>query len=278
MYAVGPGYASPGYYPSPTDYERTKQVDRTKTGVLLLMIGALIGWLPFGIGLIGGLLALIGAILVILGRKAFGEKHSRDVVVAVVVFIIGIVASIVVGVVFAFSILPSAFTGAVPSAATLQGAVDTLLIGGIVAAAIGGVAQVLFTYEIQDQLGRYLLFAGFGASLALQVVIYFLIAPLIDAAIASALSGGTLNSTPLLNLQSQANNYALLGAIADLLWAGAYYLVWSRINRGEIPKPLAGPGAPPMPPPYMGMPPQMPPQVPPQAPPPSGPTPPVNPQ
>ncbi len=267
-YTAGPAYAPPGYYPSPVDYERARHVDRTKTGVLLLMIGALLGWLPYDIGIIGSLLSLIGAILVILGRRAFGPAHARNVVVAVILFILSIVALIVAAVVFAV-VTVSSLLGTVPTPADLAGAVNAFLIGAIVVAILGGIAQVLFTYEIQNRPGRYLLFGGLVASVALQIAIYFVIAPLMDAAIAQALAGGTFNADPVLALQSQGNTYAILAVIADLLWAAAYYLVWSRISRGEIPKPLTGPGAPPVAPPYAGMPPQAPP---------SGPAPPLNPQ
>lgn len=270
MYAGAPGYLPQGYYPSPADYERTRQIDRTKTGVLLLMIGALLGWIPFGISFLGAVLSFIGAILVILGRRAFGAKHSRNVIAAIVVYIFSIVATVVVAVVFAIALLGSLIPGTVPTVADLQGAINTLLIGTIAAAIIAGIAQILFTYEIQDPTGRYLLFAGFGASVALQIAIYFIIAPLITAAISEALTGGTYDSAPILAISDQASTYGLLAVVANLLWAGAYYMVWSRVNRGEIPKPLVGPGAPPVPPPMAG--------VPPQAPPPSGPAPPLNPQ
>lgn len=271
VYAVPPGYPSvpgyppaPGYYPPPGDYDRARQVDRTKTGVLLLMIGALLGWIPFGISFIGAILSFIGAILVIIGRKAFGAKHSRNVVVAVVLYILSIVGLIIVGIIFAVALLGSILPGTLPTAAALQGAIDTLLIGSIITAFIAGFAQVLFTYEIQDQTGRILLFAGLGASVALQIAIYFLISPLIATAIADALAGGTYSSIPIADLQAQMNTYALLGVVANLLWAAAYFLVWSRINRGEIPPKR------PMTPLY--------PAMPPQAPPPGGPAPPINPQ
>lgn len=268
MYAVGPTYPPSGYYPSPVDYERARHVDRTKTGVFLLMIGALLSWLPLYIGLIGSLLSLIGAILVILGRRAFGVAHSRNVVVAVILFVLSIVALIVAAIVFAV-VTVSSLLGTVPTPADLVGAVNALLIGAIVVAILGGIAQILFTYEIQDRPGRYLLFGGFVASVALQVAIYFVVSPSMASAIAQALAGGTFNPDPINALQTQSNSYAILGVIADLLWAAAYYLVWSRINRGEIPKPAPGSGSPPMMPPYAGMPPQAPP---------SGPAPPLNPQ
>lgn len=268
-YAV-PGYAVPGYYPSPVDYDRTRQIDRTKTGVLLLMIGALLGWIPLGISIIGGLLSFIGAILVILGRRAFGPKHSRNVVVAVVLFILGIVGLVVVGIVFAVALIGSLVPGTtLPTAEALTGAVDVLLIGTIVTSFIMGVAQVLFTYDIQNQAGRLLLFGGLGASLALNIAIFVIISPLIASAVSTALAGGTFDAAPIYSLQAQQSTYALLAVVANLLWAAAYYLVWSRVNKGEIPKPLGAAGGSPMMPPYGGMPPQSPP---------TGPAPPLNPR
>src|SRR2546428_23791 len=69
--AAPPMYAAPGAYPgampglpSAWDAERRKQIDRTKTGLLLLLIGGLISWIPI-VGIFGGLLSLIGAILAI---------------------------------------------------------------------------------------------------------------------------------------------------------------------------------------------------------------------
>src|SRR2546425_8991822 len=101
--APGPyGGAMPGL-PSAWDAGRRKQIDRTKTGLLLLLIGGLISWIPI-IGLLGALLLLIGAILVILGRKAFGSTHARNVVIPVVLFFFGVVVGIIAGVLFAAAV------------------------------------------------------------------------------------------------------------------------------------------------------------------------------
>lgn len=269
-YPAAPGYAVPGYYPSPVDYDRTRQIDRTKTGVLLLMIGALLGWIPLGISFIGAILSFIGAILVILGRRAFGAKHSRNVVVAVVLYILSIVGLFAVGLIFAVALVGSLLPGATaPTADALTAAVNSLLVGTIVVSFMAGIAQVLFTYDIQNQAGRLLLFGGLGASVALNIAIFLIISPAIAAAVSTALAGGTFDAAPIYALQAQQTSYALLAVVANLLWAAAYYLVWSRINKGEIPKALGGPGGTPMAPPYGGMPPQSPP---------TGPAPPLNPQ
>ena len=92
----------------------------TKNGLLCLIIGAIIGllgnislFLTGGkiiaisyIGSIGGLFFFIGVILMIIGRKEFGERHSRFVLFALILFIISIlVTSIFVGMMVYYSIL-----------------------------------------------------------------------------------------------------------------------------------------------------------------------------
>ncbi|HYM38591.1 MAG TPA: zinc-ribbon domain-containing protein [Thermoplasmata archaeon] len=262
VYAVGPGYPSPGYYPSPVDYERTKQVDRTKTGVLLLLIGTLLSWIPFGISIIGYLMLFIGAILVILGRKAFGEPHPRNVLFSIVLFIVGCVVFLGVVIVAAISSIAGTLGpgGTVTITPSFEAAsFSATLLGLIVFAIVVGIAEVLFTYALQIQTGRLLLWAAYGASIVLAILVYLIAAPVAATVVTSADYDAVV---------ALASGYQLLNVIPVALFAAADYLAWSRINRGEIPK-AAGPGVPPMPSPYAGMPPQAPP---------TGPAPPLNPQ
>ncbi len=64
------------------------------------MIGTILGPVPI-ITFIGGILALIGAILVILGRKAFGSDHSRNAIWSIIIYIVGL-AIIAIGAVAFF--------------------------------------------------------------------------------------------------------------------------------------------------------------------------------
>src|SRR2546422_3394852 len=83
------------YYGSAAGYwehHLAGKIDNTKTGLLLLVIGLAISWIPF-IGAIGGLVALIGALLVILGREPFGREHARNTILALVFFFVGIGAT-----------------------------------------------------------------------------------------------------------------------------------------------------------------------------------------
>src|SRR2546422_5169075 len=91
--------AMPGL-PSAWDAERRKQIDRTKTGLLLLLIGGALSWIPL-IRIVGGLLLLIGAIFVIIGRKALGSTHSRNVGISIVPFFVGVIIGVIAGLLFA---------------------------------------------------------------------------------------------------------------------------------------------------------------------------------
>lgn len=262
-YPAAPGY---GYYAPPYEYERTKQIDRTKTGVLLLLIGTLLSWIPFGVAIIGYILIFVGAILVILGRKAFGATHSRNVVISIVLFILGVIVAFAVAVIVALSNLPSIVTpgGGMSQPAVLQAAMSAGLAGGIAVALVIGIAEILFIYGLQVQTGRLLLWAAYGANLALSIAIYVVISPLVP---------GIQTSVNYDAVSGQQATLELLRVIPVALFVAADYLAWSRINRGEIPEHPGGPTGPTA----MAPPASFPPAAPPQAPPPSGPAPPMSP-
>ncbi len=261
-YGAPMGYLGP---PSPYEAERRKQIDRTKTGLLPLLVGGLLSWIPI-IQFIGALLSLIGAILVILGRKAFGAMHARNVVLAIVLVFVAIIVGAVFGAIFAFTILSATAQTSQAAAAAIASAFNTFLLGLIVVAAISGLSSVLFTYALQQQTGRILLWAGYGANLVLTIAIYAIISPLVASAVASAISGSTYDPAPIQALQNQLTGLGFLSAIPALLFAAATYLAWSRVNRGEIPPPTTPPGMP------VGPSAAWPPT------PPTGPAPPINPQ
>src|SRR5207302_9816418 len=158
--AAAPMYpgAMPGL-PSAWDAERRRQIDRTKTGVLLILVGTLVGWLP-SIGIIGFLLVFVGAILVILGRKAFGAAHSRNVIISIVLVILGIIITVVAGVILVFATISSIIPGNAPTPAAITSTFHNFLIILVVGTIVTGLASVLFTYDIQNQTGRLLLLGG----------------------------------------------------------------------------------------------------------------------
>lgn len=258
-YPPYPGYPPYAYGPPPWEVERAKQIDRTKWGVLLLLFGALISWIPI-VGAIGGLLTLIGVILVIVGRKAFGATHRRNVVISIVLFFVGLAFIIVGAIVAVFAALGavSSATSEAELAAALRDAFTNVLIIAVVGSFVSGLASVFFTYALQKREGRIVLWAAYGATLGVQVAIVVVTLPLIpDIAAAMArqiVATGTVDSTAVANAVSgAASGLALLNGIPSILYALANYLAWSRITKGEIPErptpaavPAASPPAPPI--------------------------------
>jgi len=82
------------YYPyqypvNSWEVARTNKINNTLTGLLLLVIGVLIAWIPFA-GFIGGIVGFIGGILVYIGREPFGADHVRNTTLALIFFVVGI--------------------------------------------------------------------------------------------------------------------------------------------------------------------------------------------
>jgi uncharacterized membrane protein len=222
-----PAYPGPAPAAPPTWYpqyqlpyyevEKRRAIDRTKTGLLLLVIGFLIGWIPF-VSIIGFILELIGALFVILGRKAFGREHSRNVLWSIVIFIVGLVA----GVVAIFIAIFSAITTNLrsfnqTSNPTFQPSLfdpTSFFIGTFIGTIILQISYVLLTFAIQKRNGRILLLAGYAATIDASLVNFFI-----------------LRSNILLS--------ALTSLAPALLYGYAYYLARKRIELGEIPGPSA---------------------------------------
>ena len=261
----GPAYPYAGPYPGYADFgliEKRKQVDRTKTGLLLLVVGFLLGWVPVVSG-IGGILAFIGAILVIMGRKAFGDRHANLVIIAVVVYVVSFVLLVVVIAWFAITTFQAAIQG---DPRRFLGVFWPFVGGLIAASAIGAFGQVLFVHELEKPLGRWLLYGGLIAAVVIPIGAVAVLAPSLNAILDGIATGAisSPNDPRLLALDNIKGLLTLVSVGPSVLFAIAYFLAWQRIDRREIPADAAALSAP-VPSPYPYVPPAMP--VPPPAPP-----------
>ena len=215
-----------------------------------MMIGTLLGPVPL-ITFIGGILSLIGAILVILGRKAFGPEHSRNAIWSIIIYIVGFVIIIIGVIAFAFAIISATIasrsgnmTDLTVIAQALTSSFDGLLIAGIVGGAVSSIAYVLFTYQLQNRNGRIILWAAYASSIAIGIINAIIVSALLSDAVQRSIAGGIFNPDPLRGLQNQLQALGLLGFIPAALYATALYLVWSRIGRGELPATTPAPPSP----------------------------------
>jgi hypothetical protein len=216
-----PPYPYDGSAAAYWEHRRAGNIDKTKTGLLLLIIGLALSWIPL-IGAIGGLVALIGALLVILGREAFGREHARNTILALIVFFVGIGVTIVGSVILFFA----AFSYRTGPGSIGQPSFAWIGVASIIGGAITGVSEVLLTYALQLNTGRILLWTAYAASIAISIVNFLFIVPFFNG------TGTGLLVFPTVFLT------IFLGIIPALLYAVAYYLARQRIVHREIPSPI----------------------------------------
>ena len=223
-------------YSENTDW-MDKKIDQTRTGLLLLVVGLLLSWIPY-IQYIGWILELIGVILVIIGRDAFGARHGQYVIYAVVIYSIGFIAEFMLGLLFAGTILSVTGPGvsASSASATMTSAFESLLWGSLVISVLLGISTVMLVYLLEAANGRTLLWLAFAAQVAMGTAGVIIVGPLISHAIALAFASSPPNTAPLLNLDNELTSLRLLGAIPAVIFAFAYYLAVKRIDSGSIPE------------------------------------------
>src|SRR6266480_3413908 len=121
------------------------------------------------------------------------------------------------------------------TASTFNNFLIILVIGTIVT----GLASVFFTYAIQNQTGRMLLLGGYAANIVLQIAIFVVLSQAVGTFVDAMFPGGTYSpgaaGIAAADFAARVQTLGYLSAIPALIYAGAYYLVWNRINKGEIP-------------------------------------------
>jgi len=221
VFAPGP----PG--PPPIPYALAKDRDRSVTGLLLLVIGFALAWIPY-VSILGELIALIGLIMVILGRRAYGAQHHRYVVLGGVLFLVTILATIALVIGFAAALIGQVSTNSMNGTVTfnhngLANDLYALFVGAAVIGIIGGLAQVLLVYALADRTTRILLWLGFATSMAIALLVVALLVPQVISAVNQATSGSTFNSGPITSLENTSNLLGLAKVVPSLLFAWAYY-------------------------------------------------------
>ncbi len=220
----------------PVHWDDKKEVSRTKDGLLFLSLGAIVASVPLlGIGFVGEIIAVIGAILVILGRKAFGEKHSKYVLVSTVIYLVGFLTTAIFALAFTDSLVSTTASTTSNDAlrASLSNSFNQFLIGTFIGSIISGGGQVLFTYRIQNKRGRVFLWTGYASTLGVGIIILLAIMPQISTALVQAFSNGSYDASPLLALQSQTDAFRLLNIVPGVIFALGYYSALVRIRMGE---------------------------------------------
>jgi len=218
----------------------------TRTGLLLIMIGVLVGiianismFLTEGeitalnyVTSIGGLLSLVGIILMVAGRKEFGERHGKFVVYAIVLFIISMVISAVLISISIFLALVQGFGG---DSSVLSYIFYVIPIGAI----LGGLNYIFLLYELENKEGKIVLFVAFIVTIITSIIMTINIIPIYEETIGSIYSHfGEITSSDITSLTSEftqkISSAGIYGVINSVLILIAIYIPYRRIASGEL--------------------------------------------
>jgi len=238
----GAPYPPPIPGPSLAELNWRTEVDRTKWGLILLAIGFLVAAIPPAAG-IGALLGFIGAILVIIGRAPFGTRHGRYVIVAVAVYIIAGALAAAFFVWWAATTLTAEVNS---NAQPFVGVFWPYIAGLIGAGVLAALAEVLLVHDLEDRMGRRVLWAALAAGIVGPIVAAVALAGGANGVLDAIRSGAITSPTdprlgPLDDVPTALN---LSRAVSLVLFAIAYFWAWRRIDRKEIPAPPPTPPAP----------------------------------
>ena len=207
-------------------------------------ISAVIGT-SINISIISFILLLVGIILIAIGRKQYGEKHSRNVLIAVFIFIFSFIFSIIVVAAAIFSAI---------SSEDLNSLKIIFYIIPIVAV-LDGLMYLFLLYELEKPKGKIIVISGIAVTLISSLVIIALIMPSVDGLInefdekyksdtitRNYYSDGYNSyfeeekrfNNKVEEMQTQATRVGAVGIFGQLFYLFAFYLPYKRIKDGEL--------------------------------------------
>ncbi len=234
---VPAGEAAPPGRPDPWDldplrpeadlyrHERELQArDRTDRGLLALVIGFALGWIPF-IQYFGALFTLVGLIYVFLGRNGYDRLHHRNVLAggALLLLTMALVVVVTAGEV-AYLLTVSQSTAGSPASAVagLESGLQDYFLALAILSVLGVLANVVLIYRLADRFSRGLLWGGFLLSSLLSILTLVYLWSILAQAFSAVATGGTVDVSQLSGLQGVLLLARLALAVPALLFAWAY--------------------------------------------------------
>jgi MFS family permease len=226
---------------------------KTQNGLLLLIIGLLI-YLIIGLitsisnffiddyetfSILGGvvlvifsfiaaILILAGAIFFLIGRREFGEKHQKNVIYALIIFVINIFFTTILTSALVFigfsSMLSSSGNNFIPFSIAI-------LIISFVSAILVGVMYYFALIELEDEKGKLILYAGIISSIIISIitsVYYYGYMNEIFRRFSS--SSGAPSFSGIENI----GGIGILSIIPGILFIFALFIPYNRIIEGKL--------------------------------------------
>jgi tetrahydromethanopterin S-methyltransferase subunit D len=110
-----------------------------------------------------------------------------------------------------------------------------IFISSIIGAILGGLTYIFALYELENKIGRYILYAAFAISIMISGIIGFFFMDAINEAYRNISSDSfSSNFTSFNLLTSNISGYSVLGIISNIFWLIAIYIPYKRIKDGEL--------------------------------------------
>lgn len=232
--------------------------NNTKNGLICIIIGMIISIIAsiilylsqgnLNIDYFSGLLMLVGIILMLVGRKDYGERHSKFVIYSIILFAI----SFIITFIFLGIIIASVMSAATDSTLSYREALSPLrnifLMAPIVSV-IGGVLNIFLVYELENRIGKNILFLAFIVTIIISVYVAYEGIQITDKWIDSIdepeqennnyFNFGSSYSTDYFEgkvneLQKEINKILPFAIIGKLMYLIAFIIPYQRIKSGEL--------------------------------------------
>lgn len=228
----------------PERWDRAVRFGRTRTGLTLMIVAFALLWIPY-VSILGSLLDLIGVVFLFLGRHGFTPRHARGVTVGAALYGVSLLLGVVAALSFAAWIVSAVSTPGTSIAQAgqlLRSALHGLLVVGVVGSTLAALAYVACGFALADGRTRGILVAAAAARIAVSLGLYLVFWPRIDAAIAQATRGSTVDLAPVLAVQSQEAVWGALAIVPYLLFLWAYVRLRAGLDRSLEPPRAEGGG------------------------------------
>ena len=235
--AVPAGEGAPPGRPDPWDldplgpeadlyrHERELQArDRTDRGLLALVIGFALGWIPI-LQYFGALFTLVGLIYVFLGRNGYDRLHHRNVLAGGALLLLTMALLVVVTageVAYLLTVSQSTVGSPASAVAGLESGLQDYFLALAILSVLGVLANVVLIYRLADRFSRGLLWGGFLLSSLFSIIMLVYLWSIVAQAFSAVATGGTVDVSQLSGLQGVLLISKLAQAVPALLFAWAY--------------------------------------------------------
>lgn len=179
-----------------------------------------------------GILFLVGAILFLIGRKEFGERHRKNVINALLIFIFNFVLGVVL-VSATVYFMVSFGISSLSSSSDINVAPFSifLLIIFVVSRVFSGLMYYFALIDLEDEKGRTFIYAGIISSICVSIITSVYISGFIGEKFGEISS---LNSATSITGFQNIGGIGILSVIPGILFFFALYIPYNRIKIGEL--------------------------------------------